>query len=157
GLWTVYGGHLSAVETLNLILGHFLIVGIIAGVSVAAAAILPGGANAAILVLAFTVGTWALDFIAAGRGGLVRGMAAFTPTAALRPFEQGQLHCRVAAFSLLFAFLGFVIAGVWLRMEQPVRFRLLQSLGVAVFFAVTFFGAAAFSCSHDVSENRRNS
>ncbi len=48
-----------------------------------------GAASAAIVTLAFTVGTWALDFIAAGRGGFVQQLASYTPTAALRSFEQG--------------------------------------------------------------------
>jgi ABC-2 type transport system permease protein len=157
GLWTAYGGHLAAGETLNLFLGHFLIAGIIAGVSVAAAAILPGGANAAILVLAFTVGTWALDFIAAGRGGLIREMAGFTPTAALRSFEQGQLRWNVVVVSLLVGLLGFALAGAWLRMGQSSRVRMLQSIRIVILFALVLFAAAALPFSNDVSENRHNS
>src|SRR4051794_29748384 len=58
----------------------FLRVGISAGVAVAAAAIMPGAANAAIVTLAFTLGTWALEFIAAGRGGILQQLASFTPS-----------------------------------------------------------------------------
>jgi ABC-2 type transport system permease protein len=68
-LWKSYGGHLYGPETLNLLLGHLLRVALSGGVAVAAASIAESAASAAIATLGFTVGTWALDFIGAGRGG----------------------------------------------------------------------------------------
>src|SRR6185295_7083937 len=91
-LWKLYGGHLYAPEVLNLMGGHLLRVILSAGVAVAAAAICTGAATAAIVTLGFTVGTWALEFIAFGRGGILQKVASYTPTAALRAFEQGQLR-----------------------------------------------------------------
>src|SRR5436190_6813992 len=46
-LWKSYGGHLHAPETMNLLLGHMLRVGLSAGVAVAAAAVCNGAATAA--------------------------------------------------------------------------------------------------------------
>src|SRR5262245_37850599 len=77
-LWRSYGGHLYGPETSNLLLGHLLRSVLSAGVAVAAAAICSGAATAAIVALGFTVGTWALDFVAAGRGGLLQKLAAYT-------------------------------------------------------------------------------
>ena len=83
-LWKLYGGTLYAPELLNLLLGHLLRLVLAAGVAVAAAAIANGAASAAIATLGFTVGTWALEFIAAGRGGRLQKVASYTPTSALR-------------------------------------------------------------------------
>jgi ABC-2 type transport system permease protein len=87
GLWKSYGGHLYAAETLNLLLGHLLRSMLSASIAVAAATLAENAASAAIVTLGFTVGTWALDFIAAGRGGFLQQLAAYTPTATLRFFE----------------------------------------------------------------------
>src|SRR6185369_4301388 len=78
-LWKFYGGTLYAPEVLNLLLGHMLRVIVASGIAVAAAAIATGAASAAIASLGFTVGTWALEFIAAGRGGTLQKLAGYTP------------------------------------------------------------------------------
>ena len=96
-LWKAYGGWLYAPETLNLLLGHLLRVILACGVAVAAAGIATGAASAAIATLGFTVGTWALEFVATGRGGVLEKLASYTPTAALRVFEQGQLKLSTLA------------------------------------------------------------
>lgn len=90
-LWrTYYGGWLYAPEFLNLLLGHLLRVMLASGVAVAAASVANSAATAAIATLGFTAGTWALDFIAAGRRGFLQDLAALTPATALRSFEQGS-------------------------------------------------------------------
>jgi ABC-type transport system involved in multi-copper enzyme maturation permease subunit len=71
-LWKSYGGHLYAPETLNLLAGHWLRLILSTGIAVAAAAVCTGAATAAIVTLGFTVGAWALEFIAAGRVGLLQ-------------------------------------------------------------------------------------
>jgi ABC-2 type transport system permease protein len=75
-MWRAYGGHLYAPETLNLLLGHWLRMLLSAGVAIAAAALAESAASAAIVTLGFTIGTWALDFISAGRGGWPATVAA---------------------------------------------------------------------------------
>ena len=45
-------------------------------------------ASAAIVTLGFTVGTWVLAFVAAGRGGWLERVASHTPGGLLRPFEK---------------------------------------------------------------------
>src|SRR5262249_1534574 len=96
-LWHSYGGHTYGPETWNLLLGHLLRGLLSGGLGVAAAGLADGAASAAIVTLAFTVGTWALDFVAAGRGGFVQQLASYTPTTALRSFEQGLLRFNVVA------------------------------------------------------------
>ena len=150
-LWKSYGGSLYAPEVLNLLLGHLLRVILSAGVAVAAAAITRTAATAAIVTLGFTVGTWALDFIAAGRGGLLQKLATYTPTAALRSFEQGQLRVNVVLVSLMLGIAGFALAAAWLRA------RFAGAAVVALCCALLVWGSSFARASWDLSENRRNS
>ena len=156
-LWKSYGGHLYAPETLNLLLGHFLRALLSAGLAVAAAALAENAASAAIVTLGFTVGTWALDFIAAGRGGFLQQLAAYTPTATLRFFEHGLLRLSIFVGMLAFSVAGFTIAGIWLHTGHTWRFRLLRTLALALILAFVIVGTSGVRASWDASENRRNS
>lgn len=156
-LWRSYGGHLHAPETLNLLLGHLLRGMLSAGIAVAAAALSENAASAAILTLGFTVGSWALDFIAAGRGGILQQLANYTPTAALRFFEQGLLRLSTVVVMLAIIIAGFAVAAIWLHTGRALSQRLLPTLAIAAVLGVVMFGAAHLGTSWDLSENRRNS
>ncbi len=156
-LWKMYGGTVYFPEFANLLLGHLLRVILGAGVAVAAAAISKGAASAAIATLAFTVGTWALDFVAAGRGGWMQELAAYTPTAALRSFEQGQLRLSTVIVSLIVGAGGFALAGVWLPGRRRLGARLAGSMGVLAVCGMAGWAASNARLSWDLSENRRNS
>ena len=156
-LWKSYGGQLHGPETLNLLGGHALRVILSAGVAVAAAAVTTGAATAAIVTLGFTVGTWALEFIAAGRGGVLQQIAVYTPTAALRGFEQGQLRLSTAVVLLGAGLGGFALAAVWLPTGRGWRFRFFGSLGVAAGVALVAWGGSLVRTTWDLSENQRNS
>ncbi|MGA9768212.1 MAG: ABC transporter permease subunit [Blastocatellia bacterium] len=156
-LWRSYGGHLYWPETLNLMLGHLLRMIIGGGIAVAAAAVAESAASAAIVTLGFTVGTWALDFIAAGRGGWLQEVALYTPVAALHVFEQGLLRLSTVIVIAAFGFCGFALATAWLHTGRRLGSRGFRSaIIVAAVLAVASFGAQLRS-SWDVSENRRNS
>jgi len=156
-LWKVYGGWLAAPELSNLLLGHFLRVILSSAVAVAAAAIATNAASAAIATLGFTVGTWALEFVAVGRGGWLQALAAYTPTAVLHTFEQGQLRLSTVLVTLLFGVAGFGVAGVWLVARRDVGWHLAASLGVVAVFGAFSLGASQVRATWDLSENRRNS
>ena len=156
-LWHSYGGHTYAPETVNLLLGHLLRGLLSGGLGVAAAGLADGAASAAIVTLAFTVGTWALDFVAAGRGGFVQQLASYTPTAALRSFEQGLLRFSVLAVMLLVSIAAFVLAGIWLNIGRTIKFRLVATLVLAVVTAGAVWIAANVRATRDQSENHRNS
>ncbi len=155
--WKAYGGSLHAPELLNLLFGHLLRVILSSGIAVAAAAMSKSAASAAIATLGFTVGTWALDFVAAGRGGLLQKLAAYTPTAALRAFEQGQFRMSTAVVTLTLGVAGFVVAAVWLPARRTVGARVIASLGMASILAPVLWGGSLLRASWDLSENRRNS
>jgi len=156
-LWKSYGGHLHAPEALNLLAGHALRAVLAAGVAAAAAGVCSGPATAAIVTLGFTVGAWALEFIGAGRGGVLQELASFTPTAALRGFEQGQLRLSTVVVLLAAGAGGFVLAAVWLPTGRGWRFRVVGSVLVAAGFAFVAWGGSLVRASWDLSENQRNS
>lgn len=156
-LWRRYGGHVYGPETLNLLLGH-LLRGLLSGaLALAFAAVTESAASAAILTLAFTVGTWALDFIAAGRGGLIQQLASYTPAAALRTFEQGLLRLNVLLVMVLLSCAAVGLAAIWLHTGHAFGSRLARSLVLLLVSAGLIWGAANLRQSWDVSENRRNS
>jgi len=156
-LWHGYGGHLAAPETANLLLGHLLHALLAAGVAFAAAAVCRSSASAAIVTLGFTVGTWALDFVSAVQGGLLARLAPFTPAAALRTFERGELRFAVVAVLLMASLAGFAFAGLWLDPFRSTAARAARS-GALILLVV---GAAALASSsqagRDLSEDRRSS
>jgi len=156
-LWKSYGGALHAPEVVNVLAGYTLRFLLTAALAMAAAAVMPGAANAAIVVLGFTIGTWALDFIAAGHGGIVQTLASYTPAAMLRGFERGLFRADVAIVLIVFSLLGFAIAAIWLHLGRSVRARLVRTAiaaGAAVVIATI---ATRIDTSFDVSENHRNS
>jgi ABC-2 family transporter len=126
-LWRLYGGHLDYGETANVLLGHLLHALLTVAVAVAAAAVCRSSASAAIVALGFTVGTWALAFLAEGREGFLARLAPFTPEAALRTFEHGELRLAVVAVVALASLTGFTFAGAWLDPFRSVPSRALRS------------------------------
>jgi hypothetical protein len=156
-LWQSYGGHLAAAESLNLLLGHWLRMLLSAAIAMAAAALAESAASAAIVTLSFTLGTWALDFIALGRGGWLAALAAYTPAAALRFFEQGLLRLNTVGVLLVCSLAALALAMLWLPSGQPWRARLLKTLLLALLTAAALFGVTRPGASWDLSENRRNS
>jgi len=157
GLWTSYGGHLAAAELVNVLTGYTLRFLLTAALSLVAAAVMPGAANAAVAVLAFTIGTWALDFIAAGHGGLLQQLAGYTPAAALRAFERGLFRVDVALMLLILSLAGFAIAAIWLDLGRAPRARVTRAAGALALAALACAGASQVRASFDLSENQRSS
>lgn len=156
-MWRAYGGHLDAGEVTNVLFGYTLRFIFTAAIAMGAAALVPGAANAAVVVLAFTIGTWALDFIAAGRGGLLQTLAAYTPAAALRSFERGLLRADVVLVLLIITIVALFITARFLNLGS-----IMPGSIVAAVIALLLGGGAIALASHvrasaDFSEDRRNS
>lgn len=156
-LWRGIGGHLYAPETINVLVGHLLRGLLTIGIGAASAALSASAASAAIIALTFTLGTWALDYVAAARGGAISEIAAYTPSSALRVFEHGEL--RVATVMILFtlAVAGLGLAAVWMREGDSMRLRVSRAATVIVFAAIGCSLFGRIRASRDVSEDRRNS
>jgi ABC-2 type transport system permease protein len=156
-LWSSIGGHLYAPETSAVVLGHLLRGMLTIGIAAAAAALSASAASAAIIALTFTLGTWALDYVAAARGGAIATIAAYTPSAALRVFEHGELRVATVLILLTLTVAGLRIAAVWLQEGRRARDRGLRVAAIVIGAAVICAGLSQVRGSRDVSEDRRNS
>jgi len=95
--------------------------------------------------------------IAAGRGGFLQQIANYTPTAALRSFEQGLLRLNTVSVVVALSLGGFALAAIWLHTGKRLRVRLLATAALGLGLAVATTGSARLRSSWDMSENRRNS
>jgi ABC-2 type transport system permease protein len=156
-VWKAFGGHLSAPETLNLVLGHLVYGALIGAIALFAAAIAESSATAAIITLAFTIGSWVLDFTLAGQPGILDWAARLSLTQVLRPFEQGLLP-TATVLGVLGAIAGFLaLAGLWVPPGLSMRAKLVCSTACLLLMGLVILGATQVKHSFDVSEDRRNS
>ena len=155
--WRGAGGHLYGPETMTVVLGHLLRGVLTIGVGAAAAAFATSAASAAIAALTMTLGTWALDYVAAARGGLIASVAAYTPSAALRVFEHGELRVATVLILVTLGIGGVVAAAAWLREGEQLSRRARDVAMVLVGIIALCVLFARVRDSRDVSEDRRNS
>jgi ABC-2 type transport system permease protein len=156
-LWRALGGHLAALETLNLLLGHLLYGLLIGAVALFAAAIAESAATAAIMTLAVTIGSWVIDFALAGQPGLAEWLSRLSLTQTLRPFEQGLFSIGLVLGTLA-AVLGLAtLAAIWLHPGVPLRAKLARSLVCTAVTGALLVLAAQARTTIDVTEDRRNS
>jgi ABC-2 family transporter len=156
-LWSLLGGHVYPPETLHLLFGHLCYGLLVGAIALFAASVSDSAATAAIITLAFTIGSWALDFTLAGRPGVLAWVAGLSLTQTLRPFEQGLLVVRLVV-GLTAAIGGFgALAAVWLPPGMAVRAKLVRSLGCVLVTGLILGLATQLSVSFDVTEDQRNS
>ena len=157
-IWSLLlGGHLYLPELLTVLLGHALYAFVIAGVAFLAAALTESSATAAIVALAFTLGSWILEFAGATGSGLLRSIAAFSLSPALRGLERGLLGSPTA-LTLFVLGLGFVaLSVVWLPPGVSRRHKLVRSGAVFGVAAQALLLVIQLPIYADVSENQRNS
>jgi hypothetical protein len=156
-LWRVTGNHLDGRELLAVMLGQGLFAWLTMGVATMAAAVTATEASAAIITLGFTIGTWALDFLGAARGGTAAEVARFTPTAVLRSFEHGLIRVDAVLVMLVVGTAAIWVAAIWLAPGRRDGSRWLGSAMVAGVTALALLLAGGVHASRDVSENRQNS
>jgi hypothetical protein len=156
-IWRMLDGHLSAPETLNLLFGHLLYGLLVGAIALFAASVSESAATAAIVTLAFTIGSWVLDFTVAGHPGLLEWIARLSLTQVLRTFEQGLLSAGLVV-GIGAAVCGFAaLATVWMPPGVHVRTKLFRSLVCVLAAAVVLGLATQIRFSVDVTEDQRNS
>jgi ABC-type transport system involved in multi-copper enzyme maturation permease subunit len=156
-IWAVLGGHLYAPETLNLVLGHLLYGLLVGAIALFAAAISESAATAAIVALAFTIGSWVLDFGLAGQPGLLEWISQLSLTQTLRPFEQGLLSPTLL-LGIGAGICGFTaLSALWLHPGQPFQTKVIRSIICVAIVAAVLAWATRIRTSIDLSEDRRNS
>jgi ABC-2 type transport system permease protein len=156
-VWLAMGGHLYLPETLDLVIGHVLYGLLVGAIALFSASVSDSAATAAIITLAFTIGSWVLDFALAGQPGVLGWVSRLSLTQTLRPFEQGLLSAGLL-LGILAAICGFAaLAAVWLHPGVPLRTKLVRS-AVCVSVAAAVIGLSTqLGRSVDVTEDRRNS
>ena len=156
-IWRMLDGHLSAPETLNLLFGHLLYGLLVGAIALFAASVSESAATAAIVTLAFTIGSWVLDFTVAGHPGVLDWIARLSLTQVLRTFEQGLLSAGLVV-GIGTAVCGFsALATVWMPPGVHVRTKLFRSLVCVLAAAIVFGLATQIRFSVDVTEDQRNS
>jgi ABC-2 type transport system permease protein len=156
-MWSVLGGHLYAPETLNLVLGHLLYGLLVGAIALFSAAISESAATAAIIALAFTIGSWVLDFALAGQPGLLEWISRLSLTQTLRSFEQGLIPLGLL-LGIVAVICGFTaLSAVWLHPGHPLSTRLVRSIMCVAVVAAVLALATRIGTSFDVTEDQRNS
>jgi ABC-2 type transport system permease protein len=156
-IWWMAGGHLAAAEILTLFLGHLFYGLLIGAVALFAASITESSATAAIVTLAFTIGSWVLDFTIAGRPGWLEWFARLSLTQVIRTFEQGLLSASLVA-GVAVAICGFVaLTTIWLPPGIAIRQKLMRSALCIGAAAAALLLVSQLKTSIDVTEDRRNS
>ncbi len=155
--WWAVGGHISAFEVTNLILGHFLYAMVIAGISLVAASVSEDTASAAIATLGVTIGFWVLDFASAGDDGLLRSLSELSLTSVLRTFERGVFSLGTAVSSLLAVLCFTTLTGIWIHPGRSALYRWGRTTVVIIMAAIAITAAAQVKLFCDATEERRNS
>jgi ABC-2 type transport system permease protein len=156
-IWWIAGGHLSPAEIITLFSGHLLYGLLIGAVALFAASITESSATAAIVTLAFTIGSWVLDFTIAGRPGWLEWFAHLSLTQVIRTFEQGLLSVSLVA-GVVVAVCAFVsLATVWVPPGIAIRQKLVRSALCVAAAAGALVVVTQIKASIDVTEDRRNS
>jgi ABC-2 type transport system permease protein len=130
---------------------------LIGAIALFAAAISDNSATAAIVTLAFTIGSWVLDFALAGQSGALGWISKLSLTQALRTFEQG-LFSVALALAMCAAIIGFAtLAAIWLHPGMSIHKKLARTI-LCVGVAGTILAAATeLRKTIDMSEDKRNS
>ena len=156
-LWLSFGGHLDPLETSNLLLGHLLYGLLIGGIALFATVISDNSATAAIVTLAFTIGSWVLDFALVGQPGALGWISRLSLTQALRTFEQGLLSAALV-LGMCSAIAGFAaLAAVWLHPGTSLHKKLARTIVCVGLAGILLAAAAQLPTSSDLSEDKRNS
>jgi ABC-type transport system involved in multi-copper enzyme maturation permease subunit len=156
-VWLALGGHLYPPETLDLVFGHVLYGVLVGAIALFSASISESSATAAIITLAFTIGSWALDFALAGQTGVLGWISQLSLTQTLRPFEQGLLPAGLL-LGILAAIGGFAaLAAVWLHPGVPFGTKCIRSFACLTATAAVIGISTQVRLSVDLAEDRHNS
>jgi ABC-2 type transport system permease protein len=156
-VWLALHGHLYVPETLNLVIGHLLYGLLIGAIALFSASISESAATAAIITLAFSIGSWVLDFALAGQPGVLGWISRLSLTQTLRAFEQGLLSAGLV-LGIVAAIGSFAaLAAVWLHPGVPVSTKVIRSMACVAIAAAVIALSTQVALSVDVTEDRRNS
>jgi hypothetical protein len=123
----------------------------------AAASIAEHPSTAAIVTLAFTVGTWIIEFVAAVEGGVWTRLASITPVAMIADFQHGLVQASVVLSAIVIIGAALGVSALWTRLAVPVRRRAIETAGLSAVAALIVMACTAVPGSWDASESRQSS
>lgn len=156
-LWRGMGGHVDGAELAGLVAGHALYALVVAALSLAAAACTDSAPTASLFVLGGTLGSWALDFAAAGQDGILARLGGASLTRVLRPWEQGLLLAGNLVAWTIAAIALVGIAAIGLRVGWTARGRVTAATGLVLASVLVAGAASRLRPAWDYTEDRRNS
>jgi hypothetical protein len=151
------GGHLDVRETATALFGHALDLTLIATTSVAAAAATRTAAQASVLAIALSLGSWAID--ASGEFSALAWMGSLEWASIgrrLDPLERGVLHLGSSGWLLVASASATAVAIVLARIEHGAR-RWWFAGAIAVIGVALLTVLGSVHRGHDWSEQRRQS
>jgi len=155
-IWKLIGGHIYLPALLNLILGYSLYALIITAISFLAASFTETTATAAIVTLAFTLGSWVLDFAAMTQSWLSK-ISFVSLTALLTLYEKGLFSLSSTIQILVFSLGVLLITSFWLRPGNRLLPGLIRTLIVFTVLLLVLIPITKINYYKDVTENRFNS
>jgi ABC-type transport system involved in multi-copper enzyme maturation permease subunit len=151
------GGHLDVLETLTAALGHALDLVLIAATSLAAAAATRTVAQATVLAIALSLGSWAID--ASSEFAALAWMGSLEWASIgrrLAPFEHGIVHLGSLAWLVAASLSATAVALVVSRIEHTARrWWIAGALGAVTLLALATLGRV--QRGYDRSEHHRHS
>jgi ABC-type transport system involved in multi-copper enzyme maturation permease subunit len=151
------GGHLDARETATALVGHALDLTLVATTSVAAAAATRTVAQASVLAIALSLGSWAID--ASGEFAALAWMGSLEWASIghrLGPLERGVLHLGSLGWLLVAGGAATAVAIVIARIEHGAR-RWWIAGAIAAVTIVLLAVLGSVHRGYDGSEQRRQS
>jgi hypothetical protein len=151
------GGHLDAIETLTAALGHALDLALISAASLAAAAATRTVAQATVLAITLSLGSWAID--ASGELAALAWMGSIEWASIgrrLAPFEHGICHLGSLAWLVVATISAAACAVIVARIEHTTRrWWIAGAIALVTFVVLALLGRV--QRGYDWSEERRHS
>ncbi len=156
-VWQNLGGHIYLPEIFLLLTGHCLYSLTVITIAMFAATISDSLPTAAMFCLAVTLGSWVLDFAAAGQTGLLAVFGHFSLTAMLHEFESGLLASPLMVTFLAFSLLFFLLTVIWLHPGQRKIVKLKRSFSTLICISLAVYISVLMPRYKDLTENKRHS
>lgn len=155
--WQKMGGHVSVAEIALQFVGHGLYALTVVTLCLFVAVISDSLPTAAMVCLAFTLGSWVLDFAVSGQDGILGTMGAFSLAGLLRDFENGLLlNVNIFIFAILSLFF-FSMAVCWLHPGKRLINKMSWSCLIFFVLCLALGSSRYLPGFWDLTENRQHS
>ncbi len=156
-IWYILGGHIYLPELGLLFVGHGLYSFTVIAIAMFTAAVSDSLPTAAMLCLAITLGSWVLEFTAAGQTGIVGLLGKMSLTGMLRQFETGLLSLSTVILFFTASALFFLLTVIWLHPGKPLFAKIVRSILCMAMICFIVWGATSIRGYVDMTENHRHS